>query len=111
MFLCVCVGVCVCMNVCVYVRECLRMCVYPCFERDLDSLISIDDDGTATGRKQFGGEGGDVGGSVGEVQPLQVARRTVVVVAVHIDNIVCKAREREREREEEEERKDPTRER
>ncbi len=86
---------CVCVGVCVY--ECVCACVSACVcvhisvsERDLDSLISIDDDGTAAGRNRFGGEGGDVGGSVGDVQPLHVARRTVVVVAVHIDNVVCK---------------------
>ena len=92
----------VCVFLCVYECVCtcvsVRVCVYiSVSERDLDSLISIDDDGTAAGRNQFGGEGGDVGGSVGEVQPLQVARRTVVVIAVHVDNVVCKERE-ERER-------------
>ena len=94
------------------------MCVSACAcvyisvsERDMDSLISIDGYGTAAGRNQFGGEGGDVGGSVGEVQPLQVARRTVVVVAVHIDNVLCRERERERVRVREKERKDRTRER
>ena len=104
----------VCVFLCVYECVCtcvsVRVCVYiSVSERDLDSLISIDDDGTAAGRNQFGGEGGDVGGSVGDVQPLQVARRTVVVVAVHIDNVLCRERERERVRVREKERKDRTR--
>ena len=30
---------------------------------------------------------------------MRVARRTVVIVAVHVDNVACKEREKERERE------------
>ena len=82
--MCICVSACVCVYISVS-------------RRDLDSLISPEVYGTAAGHSIVCEGAVDGGGSVREVQPLQVARRTVVVIAVHVDNVVCKERE-ERER-------------
>ena len=99
------VRVCACACTCVSVRVCVYVSVS---ERDLDSpIVSMDVDVTAAGLNRCGGGVADDGGSVGEVQLLQVTRRTVVVIAVHVDNVVCRERVRERE----EGRKDRTRER